>query len=119
MSRQYISGHPEHPCDGIGESVPVFGFDVELSASGGCQGIEPRPAAKFRDSPLGFDPAAVFEAMKGWIQRALVYLQDILRDLLDALGDGPSMHSSGSEGSQNQKIKRALQQIESGFVLCH
>jgi hypothetical protein len=45
--------------------------------------------------------------MKRRVQRALVDLQDILGNPLDALGDRPSMERAGLQRAQDQQNHRA------------
>src|SRR5262249_6129124 len=68
-------------------------------------------AAQLRDLPLGLDPAPVLETMEGRIERALVDLQDVLGNLLDALGDGPAVLGILLQRAEDQQIERAGQQI--------
>src|SRR4029079_4755487 len=49
--------------------------------------------------------------MEGRIERALVDLQDVLGDLLDALGDGPAVQGILLQRAQDQQIERAGQQV--------
>jgi len=53
--------------------------------------------------------------MKGWIERSLLDLQNLVRNLLDALRNSPSMLRFQSECLQDQKIQRSLREINS----CH
>jgi hypothetical protein len=54
----------------------------------------------------------MFESMQRGIERSLVNLTHVFRNLLDALRDGPAMHGSKSKSSQNQQIERAMKDIE-------
>src|SRR4051812_42586347 len=49
--------------------------------------------------------------MESRIERALVDLQDVSRNLLDALGDGPAVQGIVLQRAQDQQIERAGQQI--------
>ncbi len=49
--------------------------------------------------------------MERGVKRPLVDLQDVLRDLLDPLRNGPSMHGLRLERSKNQEVKRALRDV--------
>ena len=50
-----------------------------------------RAAIVFGSTPAGFDPASTFEAVEGGIQRALLNLENVAGNLLNALGDGPTV----------------------------
>src|SRR5262245_23035768 len=49
--------------------------------------------------------------MEGRVERALVDLQDVSRNLLDAIGDGPAVQGIVLQRAQDQQIERAGQQI--------
>src|SRR5262245_19366847 len=49
--------------------------------------------------------------MEGGIERALVDLQDVLGNLLDALGDGPAVLGILLQRAEDQQNERAGQQI--------
>ena len=51
----------------------------------------------------------MLEAMESGVERALVDLQDVLRNLLDALGDRPAVQGVFLQRAQNQQIDRARQ----------
>ena len=68
-------------------------------------------AAELRDLPLGLDPSLVLEAMQGGVERALVDLQHVLGDLLDALGDRPAVQGVLLQRAQDEQVERAGQQI--------
>src|SRR5262245_56404909 len=91
--------------------APILRFDRELTAAGRGEAVILGAAAQLRDFPLGLDPALVLEPMEGRIERALVDLQDVSRNLLDALGDGPAVLGVLLQRAQDQQIERAGQQI--------
>ena len=70
-----------------------------------------RPPAQLRDGPLGFDPALVLEAMERRVERALVDLQDVLGDLLDALRDRPAVQRVGLQRPEDEQVERARQKV--------
>lgn len=97
--------------DGGGETVPVGGFFFELDAAGGGEGIELGDAAGFGFGALALDPAFVLEAMESGVQGALLNLQNVAGDLLDALGDGPAVLGLESQGFEDQEIESALDEV--------
>ena len=70
-----------------------------------------RPAAQLRDGPLGFDPALVLEAMERRVERALVDLQDVLGDLLDALRDRPAVQRAGLQRPEDEQVEGARKKV--------
>ena len=95
--------------DGVCHAIPFPRFHSELTPSRAGEAVIPGAAPQLRDLPLGLDPTLVFETMKGRIKRALTNLQDVLGNLLDALGDGPAVQRVVLQRSQDQQIKGAGQ----------
>src|SRR6185369_14823859 len=107
-SVQVISGQFHDAADGGGEAGPLLGFVVQLLPAGRGEVIKAGTPAEFGDTPFSLDPALMLEAMQGGVERALVDPQDVLRDLLDALGDGPAVHGLVLEGAKNEQVESAL-----------
>ena len=70
-----------------GEALPLGDFGVELFASGPGQRIEAGAPVVLGCAPFGRNPALVLEAVQRRVERALLDAQQIIRNLLDALGD--------------------------------
>jgi hypothetical protein len=49
--------------------------------------------------------------MQRWVERALVDLQHVARDLLNALRDSPAMHGLERERLEDQHVQRALEDV--------
>ena len=94
-----------------GQPIPVGGFFVEMPASRPRQRVELRAAIVLAELPLGCDPAFVFELVERRIQRAVADLEDIARDLAQALADGPAVLRLERQDLQNQQVKRALDEV--------
>src|ERR1017187_953739 len=101
----------ENQRHGGGEPVPIRRFGLELLASQTRQRIEFCFAAGFGFAPLGLQPSALFEAVEGGIERPLLHLQDVARDLLDALRDAVPMRRFERHDFQDQHVEGALQQV--------
>jgi hypothetical protein len=56
----------------------------------------------------------MLEAMKRGIERALLHLQDVARQLLNAARDGPSVLRFELQRFEDQKIEGALDEVD-GF----
>ena len=67
-------------------------------------------------SPFRSQPAASFEAVQGRIERPLLYLHDVLRNLLQPLGNRPTVQRLERNGLQYQKIERPLRQLNARLV---
>lgn len=71
--------------------------------------IEASPASQLGDTPFGLDPSLMFQPVQRRIERTLIDLQDVFRNLLDAFGDRPAMQRTGLQGPEDQEIESALQ----------
>lgn len=94
-----------------GEAAPVGGFLFELSAACRGQRIKLGLSAGFGFFPFGFDPGFLLQAVQGRVERALLDLQYIPRNLLNTLGDGPAMLGLERNGFENQEIQSSLNEV--------
>ena len=91
MRCQRISGLLEDQPDTCRQPLPRLLFVREALLSCLGEPVDPRAPVVLRCAPVGGDPALLFEALEGGIERALLYLQNLLRELPDPLGDRPAM----------------------------
>ena len=105
-----LCGGTENPRDGVGQRVPLVGFDIQLPAAFGRQSVELGAAVVLRGSALERDPATLDQAVQRRIQRALLDEQHIVRSLLNRLRDGVSVRRAQAQGAKNQEIERALEE---------
>src|SRR5579864_2836033 len=90
-------------------ALPAFGFSSELFFAGACQRVVAGAAIVFRSAPLGRNPAALFEAQECGVERALIQLEKVFGNLLDALGDTVTVkRPERIERFENDEVKRAL-----------
>jgi hypothetical protein len=66
----------------------------------------------FRHSPGGFDQALILQAVKCRIERSLLNLQHLARQLADASRNRPSVQRFGAKRFENQEIKRPLHEVD-------
>src|SRR5438132_665177 len=97
--------------DCSGEAAPVGGFLFELGATGRGQRIKLGLPARFGFFPFGFDPGFLFQAVQSRVKGALLDLQHLTRDLLNALGNRPPMLGFERDSFQDQKVQRSLDKI--------
>ena len=83
--------HIQYLCDGCAELTPGTRFGPQLFSAGGGERVVSRPPIVLGDSPTGLDPSPALESVQSRVQRALLDLKNIARDLLNAFGDGPAM----------------------------
>src|SRR6266849_5335883 len=78
-----------------------------------------RAPVVLRCPPARFDPATALQPVQRGVQRTLLNLQCIARNLLDSLGDGPAMLRFERQRSQDQQVQGALRQVDAfdGHVL--
>ena len=69
----------EDQVDGAGEAGPVVQFRFEAPAACGRERIKARLAIVLRGSPLGANPALVFQAVECRIERSLADLEHVRR----------------------------------------
>src|SRR5438270_7934222 len=62
---------------------------------------------------MRFDPATPLQPVQRRVQRSLLNFEEIVRDLLDALGNGPAVQRTQRYSFQNQQIQSALGKIDS------
>ena len=102
--------------DSRGKTLPVLGLLPELLLSLGREAIVFCPAVVVGHAPLSLNPILLLEAVERRIERSLIDLKHILRNMLDTLRDTPAVHRTESQGLQNQEIQGPLQQITLGFL---
>jgi hypothetical protein len=81
----------ENEADGAGHLPPAAGCSGEFLAALRGKPVELCLAIVFAYAPLGGEQAAVFKAMEGGIERALLNFERILRGVLDHLRDRMAM----------------------------
>src|SRR4029453_2908859 len=82
-----LLGRAQYRGDRLGQTLPIGALTFQLPTPGPRETVKFGVAAGFRGLPFGFQPAAGFEAMQRRIERTLLHLQNVLRDLLQPLGD--------------------------------
>src|ERR1700687_1776246 len=102
----------ENLCHGGSQLAPRAFFRCELFAPSRSQLVVLGAAVVLGGAPVGLDPAASLKAMQGRIERALLNLHDVTRNLLQALGNGPAVARAESESFQNEEIESALRKLD-------
>lgn len=99
--------HPHDEVDRTGEAVPVRQFLFEPFATGAREPVELRLPPRLRFPPVGCNPALLFKPIERRVERSLLYLERLLRDLLNALRDGPPVLRLEGQGLEDQGFSRA------------
>src|SRR5712671_4978016 len=100
------------------DPLPDCHLGLQLPAACPRQRIEFRPSVILRFAPLRRNPTFCLLAVEARIKRPLLHNQHLCRSLLDALGDGVTMHRPGGEGLENEQIQGSLEQLSLGRR-CH
>jgi hypothetical protein len=64
------------------------------------------------NAPFGFDPTLTPKAMKGWVEAAVLHLEQVVRPRPDSLPDTVAVLRSPLKGSQDEQVEGSLQQVE-------
>ena len=89
-----------------------MGFLRHLFAAFFGEGVELGFPAGLRFFPLGLEPTAILQAVKGGIERALMNLKKIFRDLLQSLGDGVTVAGAEGDDLENQHVEGSAEEFD-------
>src|ERR1043166_7668159 len=117
-SMESALGREDEP-DRADESVPGRELLSQRASSGGGEPVVLRAPAVLGDAPLRIDPAPLLEPDERRVDGALPYLQRVLGELLDAVGESPSVHRRERERFEDDQVERALQNLFIGGGLGH
>ena len=73
--------------------------------------VMPRAAPGVGGAPLRGDPSAPEQPLQGGVEGARLHVEDVARQLRDALADAPAVHGLQVERLQDQHVERALQEF--------
>ena len=114
--RRLIAGlllrRPENPRDRSRQRVPLAGLKLQLPPALGCQPVELGPAIVFRGALLDRNPSALDKPVQRGIQRPLFDQQHIIGLELNGLCDSVTVRRPKQEGTQDQEVQGALQQLD-------
>ena len=100
--------------DGFDKASPILFFGEQLLATGFAEAIETCATIVFRNSPFGADPAFLFHAVQGGVERAFLDAEDIFRDALNVEGDAEAVHGTPDESLEDQEGEGALEDVGFG-----
>src|SRR5262249_23999937 len=93
------------------ESLPILRLGLQVGSTFAGQAIKLRIPTGVRRFPLGCEQASVFEAMQRRVQGALLYLQDVPRNVLNSLGYRVAVNRTECDDTEDQEVQRALWQV--------
>ncbi len=94
----------------MGEFAPLLGFGGEFGAAFGGEGVEASFAIVFGESPLGGEEFAIFEALEGEIEGAVVDEEGFFGLALDDTGYALSVAATGGEGAEDEQVECSLKE---------
>ena len=101
----------EDETDRADEAVPGRELLAQRASSGGGEPVVLRAPAVLGGAPLRVDPASLLQPDERRVDGALAYLQRVLGELLDAVGESPSVHRRERERLEDEQVERALQDL--------
>src|SRR5215467_1035620 len=102
---------PHHARDCAREPLPICGFLLQLLPSHASERVELGSPIVFGRFPLGCDPAFLLQFVQRRIEGAVADLENVSRNLLQALPDGPAMQRFERQYLQKQQIQGPLDKI--------
>ena len=96
----------------LDEAVPGRAAGLQPFAAGSGEAVVLRLAVVVRDSPLGLDEAAPFEAVERGVERAFADEERGVGGLLDPFDDGVAVSGSPAQGFEDEEIERAAHEAD-------
>src|SRR5947209_2801144 len=93
------------------QAAPVGGFLLEMPAAGPRERVELRAAVVLARLPLRGDPPLLLQLVQRRIQRPVADLENVARDLFQALADRPPVQRFERDDFQDQQVQGALDEI--------
>jgi hypothetical protein len=106
----------ENQPDGVAQPLPIHNLSFHLPAAFPGERIKLRLAARFGFFSFGCEPTSVFQTMQRGIQRSLMDLEEILRDLLQPLRDGVTVAGTQRDNFQDQQVESPSEKFCSGVT---
>jgi hypothetical protein len=107
-----ISGQFQHAFDRLYVFRPAFLELREMLTARFRNAVVPRPTIVVGGAPLGTHPPCFVHSMQRWIERALLDMEHIRRNLLNAIRDGIAVKAvARREYPQHEKVERSLKLV--------
>src|SRR5688572_4356719 len=94
-----------------GEPRPALEFLRQLLPARRAEAVRLRLAPGLGHDPVRLEPALLFQAMQGRIQRPLRHLQHVAADELDSAGNRPPVLRAAGERLEDEQVERALDEV--------
>jgi hypothetical protein len=92
----------EHQADAARQALPCGFFVSQPLLSGLGQAIKTRAPIVFGRAPICRDPALPLQALQRRVQRPLLDLEDVVRELTDPLRDRPAVERLERDGLEDE-----------------
>src|ERR1051326_3855336 len=106
-----MSAPREHLLDGGGKPPPFLLLFRNPRASRLREAVEPGAASLVGEAPLGLHEPTLLETIERGIERALIDLENVARELANTLGDPPAVERCEEEALENEQVESALQKV--------
>src|SRR5262245_9449446 len=97
--------------DAGGKLLPERALLVELAPAGVGQGVVFGATAVRLRLPVGDDPRLVLESVQRRVERTLLDLERLFRDLPDPVCDGPAVKRFEGDDAKDQEVEGALEKV--------
>src|SRR5690606_10970510 len=98
----------EHVRDGANEALPSLALGCQPLQAAGRECVELRAPAFGRDAPRRGNQLLVLEPVQGRIERTLIDLQRLARQLADPFRDAPAVERLELQRLEDERVERAL-----------
>jgi hypothetical protein len=106
-----LSRKPQDFAHGFRQEIPFRTRLVQLPLTSSRQPVQPGTSLVLSDLPFRHDPAGLFHAVKGRVQRTFFDAKHIVGDALNMSGDAVPVCRTPTQGREHQQVKRALEGI--------
>src|SRR5579884_873422 len=90
-------GVPEHAIHGSGRALPLLDLALQPASTFGRDAIVARPPIVLARTPFGANPAAAQHGLQRRIERSLVDVEHVARDLAQPEREPPAVHGLDAE----------------------
>src|SRR5215208_2733869 len=106
-----FKGVAKHAVHGTGRALPFLDLGLELPPALARDRVVPRAPVVLARAPLGANPSAPQHSLERWIERTLVDVEDVARDLTQLERQPPSMHGLTRQQRERQHLEGALEHL--------
>src|SRR5919109_5465613 len=98
-------------------ALPFVDLGLELSAAFGGDAVVARAAVVLARPPFRANPAAAQHRLEGGVDRALIDVEDVARDLAQPEREAPAVHRLDGQQLEGEHLERATEPFRARVVL--